>query len=98
MKKFIQDILRDKNSSKYSITKTIAVLITLVLIAYIGFATYMKLAYDQFLIGQLIVMILTLTGFKNSFGISKLQQKKDAKDEIVLDIQAEPAKEDNAEF
>jgi hypothetical protein len=98
MKKFVQDILRDKGSSKYSITKSIAVLITIVLVAYIGFATYMKLQYDQFLIGQLIVMILTLTGFKNSFGISKLQAKPEDKKEEVMDIKTEPAKEDEAEF
>jgi hypothetical protein len=98
MKKFIQDILRDKNSSKYSITKSIAVLITFVLVGYIGFATYMKLQYDQFLIGQLIVMILTLTGFKNNFGISKLQSKKDDKSEVVLDVKTEPIKEDEGVF
>jgi hypothetical protein len=98
MKKFIQDILRDKNSTKYSITKSIAVLITIVLVAYIGFATYMKLAYDQFLIGQLIVMILTLTGFKNNFGISKLQSKKEEESEVVLDMKTEADIKDEAEF
>lgn len=98
MKKFIQDILRDKGSSKYSITKSIAVAITLLLITYIGYATYKQLVYDQFLIGQLIVMILTLTGFKNNFGISKLQSNSDEKKETVLDIKTEPANQDSAEF
>jgi hypothetical protein len=68
------------------------------LVGYIGFATYMQLQYDQFLIGQLIVMILTLTGFKNNFGISKLQSKKEDKSEVVLDVKTEPVKEDEAEF
>ena len=98
MKKFVQDILRDKNSSKYSITKSIAVLITMVLVGYVSLITYKGGEFDQFLIGQLIVMILTLTGFKNNFGISKLQGKKDEKHEVVLDVQTEPAKEDEADF
>lgn len=96
MKKFIYDILRDKGSDKFSITKTIALAITIVLISYIFFTTYKGGSVDQFLIGQLILMILTLTGFKNSFGINKLQKK----DEVttVLDMKAEPIKNDEGEF
>lgn len=92
MKKFITDILRDKNSTKYSITKAIAVLMTLVLVTYIGLTSYRGGEFDQFLIGQMIVMILTLTGFKNNFGISKLQSKDQVKKEVV--IKTEPNEEE----
>ena len=99
MKKFITDILRDKNSTKFSITKSIAVLITLVLVGYICYASYAKLVYDQFLIGQLIVMILTLTGFKNNFGINKLQKGGETPTtETTIDIVTEPTKKDEADF
>jgi len=95
MKKFVTDILRDKNSSKYSITKAIAILITLLLVTYIALTSYRGGEFDQFLIGQLIVMILTLTGFKNNFGISKLQSKDQVKKEVV--VKTEPHK-DEGEF
>ena len=88
MKKFITDILRDKNSTKYSITKAIAVLMTIVLVVYIGLTSYRGGEFDQFLIGQMIVMILTLTGFKNNFGVSKLQPKPPVKKEIVLNTES----------
>ena len=66
--KLINDILRDKDSSKYSVTKTIAVLSFLMLAAIIVFATYIMLKkeeVDYFLIGELMFFILTLLGFKN---------------------------------
>lgn len=95
MKKFIQDILRDKGSAKYSITKSIAVIMTILLTAYISFITYKGGEYDQFLIGQMIVMILTLTGFKNNFGINKLQKKDESK---MIDIKSEYPIKDEGSF
>lgn len=66
--KLMSDILRDKDSSKYSVTKTIAVLSFLMLAMIIVFATFImfkKQEIDYFLIGELMFFILTLLGFKN---------------------------------
>ena len=96
MKKFIKDILRDKGSDKYSITKTLALMFSLLLIVYISFVTYKGGIYDQFLIGQLLLTILTLTGFKNSFGIKKLQGKDESS--VTMDMKSEPRVKDEGSF
>lgn len=96
MRKFIQDILRDKGSTKYSITKTIAIIMTIILTSYITFVTYKGGEYDQFLIGQMIVMILTLTGFKNNFGMSKVEKKGSTG--TMLDFKSEPSVKDEGSF
>lgn len=96
MGKFIKDILRDKGSDKYSITKVLALMFALLLVAYICFITYIRGEYDQFLIGQLLVTILTLTGFKNSFGINKLKGKETTT--TTLDMKAEPVVKDEGVF
>lgn len=66
--KLMYDILRDRSSKKYSITKTIALLSFMLLVVVIIFATYImiqKKEIDYFLIGELMFFILTLLGFKN---------------------------------
>lgn len=65
---FITDILRDKDSTKFSITKTIALLSFLLLgiIIIIGLYTMASnKEIDHFLVGELILFILSLLGFKN---------------------------------
>lgn len=66
--KFWYDILRDKNSTKYSITKfvglsgfglfAISIIIGLIIMV-------MTQQIDHILIGELIAFILTLLGYKN---------------------------------
>lgn len=66
--KLINDILRDKDSTKYSVTKTIAVLSFILLGIIVTIAVYimiMKQEIDHFLVGELMFFILTLLGFKN---------------------------------
>ncbi|NJO59698.1 MAG: hypothetical protein HC836_15745 [Richelia sp. RM2_1_2] len=65
---FFTDILRDKNSKKYSTTKAVALSTTI----YLFFAftiglyiMYTKQEVDHWLIGEMITFILTLLGFKN---------------------------------
>lgn len=69
--KFFRDILRDKNSNKYSLTKTVACLGVILLIIIVIFAIIImvrKNEVDHILIVEVIGFILTLLGFKNSFG------------------------------
>jgi hypothetical protein len=66
--KLTNDILKDKGSDKYSITKTIALLSFFLLYIIIGFGIYImvkKQEVDYFLIGEIMFFILTLLGFKN---------------------------------
>jgi len=68
LSKLMSDVLRDTDSTKYSITKTIALISFLMLAVIIVFATYIMLKkqeVDYFLIGELMFFILTLLGFKN---------------------------------
>jgi len=69
--KFFRDILRDKNSSKYSITSTIG-LVGVILLCFVVKASIdimiKKQEIDHVLMVELIGLILTVLGFKNSFG------------------------------
>lgn len=81
--KFWFDILRDKNSTKYSITKFVGLsgFILFALSIIIGLVIMiMTLQIDHILIGQLIAFVLTLLGFKN-IG-NKKQTKKPTDDEL----------------
>lgn len=66
--KLINDILRDRNSPKYSVTKTIALSSfgLLILMNLIGlYIMIVNKEIDHFLVGEMIFFILTLLGFKN---------------------------------
>lgn len=67
-KKLIKDILKDKDSEKFSTTKTIALSTFILFGIIIMFSIYIMLdnkSIDYFLIGELIIFILTMLGFKN---------------------------------
>lgn len=80
--KFWYDILRDKNSTKYSITKfvglsgfflfAISIIIGLIIMV-------MTQTIDHILIGELITFILTLLGFKNIGGKKQLNKPSEEK-------------------
>lgn len=77
---FIKDILRDKNSKKYSMTK-LAALITLILLSFsFGVGIWIMInnnEIDYFLIGELITLLLALLGYKNTkLNVDKQLQKK----------------------
>jgi hypothetical protein len=68
MSKFLKDILRDKNSRKYSITKSLAVLFALAFVILLFIGVILERPTDHILMGEILLAILTLTGFKNNFG------------------------------
>jgi hypothetical protein len=76
---FIKDILRDKDSDKFGITKTIALLSFILLAMIITLGLYTMVSnkeIDHFLVGELMFFILTLLGFKN---LSRLGYKENKK-------------------
>jgi hypothetical protein len=82
--RLINDILRDKGSTKYSVTKTIALsaFVLLSIIIFIGLYIMIKnQEIDHFLIGELIFFILTLLGFKNFRRIGYNNEKNEEKKE-----------------
>lgn len=70
MSKFFKDILRDKNSTKYSITKSLAVLFAIAFVILLFIGVIFNKEIDHILMGEILIAILTLTGFKNNFGFS----------------------------
>jgi len=71
--RIFHDILRDNNSTKYSMTKFAVLMGLITLIA--TFVTSLVIMWktkeiDHVLFGELIGFILTLLGFKNSFGFN----------------------------
>lgn len=71
--KFWKEILKDSNTSKYSMTKfaSLVGLLSYVVLVIVGvFVMINKSEIDHILIIQTIGLILTLMGFKNNFGFS----------------------------
>jgi hypothetical protein len=72
IRRIFYDILRDKNSTKYSMTK-FAALVGLMLLSAVVISSliimWQKNEIDHVLLVELIGFVLTLLGFKNNFGI-----------------------------
>lgn len=71
IRRILYDILRDKNSTKYSLSKVSAFVALLLFTASVmmGLAImWTNKKIDYILIGEIIGLILTLEGYKNSFG------------------------------
>lgn len=74
MKKFWADIFKDKGSDKFSMTKFatfMGILAFLNLIIMGSMIMWKNKEIDHVLLVEVIGMILTLSGFKNSFGFKK---------------------------
>lgn len=72
--KFFKDILRDKGSTKYSITKTLALVSFVFLMVYLStYSFLLEKKIDHTLVIELLGFIAALVGLKNSWG------KKDSK-------------------
>lgn len=102
--KLFNDILRDKNSTKYSITKTLAVLFSLFLVLYLGYYLFwLKLAVDHTLVVEIIGLIGGLVGFKNNWGVrakadANTGMKGNASINFGASAKVEGGSNDDAEF
>ena len=77
MKRFFYDILRDKGSKKISITKTLALLMSIVLSIYlIYYLIWLKKSIDHTLVIEMIGFICALVGLKNNWGVSRSTKKE----------------------
>ena len=73
---FIRDILRDTDSKKFSTTKFAAVITLFLLTASVGSSIWIMIVnkeIDHIVIGELIALLLTLLGYKNSKDIKKIK-------------------------
>lgn len=85
-RKFFYDILRDRGSSKYSITKFLALIFSLFLISYLSFELFfVKNVVDHTLVAELLAIITGLVGLKNSWGVNKSKKSIDSIDENVFE-------------
>ena len=63
-----KDILRDRNSSKYSFTKfaSLVLLVLIIIITFVAIKIMLKNdEIDNFFIGEILGLLLTLLGYKN---------------------------------
>lgn len=99
MKKFIFDILRDKGSEKYSITKTLALIMSLFFVSYLSYHTmYLKQEIDHTLVIEMIGFISALVGMKNNWGISRSKTTNSdgtSMDATKMDLKIERKPNDN---
>lgn len=72
MKRFFYDILRDKGSTKFSITKSLAFSTFVFTIIYLGYyLLWLETAIDHTLLIELIGFTGALVGLKNNWGVSR---------------------------
>mgnify|MGYP001469294801 CR=1 FL=1 len=77
--KIFFDILRDTNSTKYSMTKFAALFGVIALMATITMSLivmWQKKEIDHVLIVEVIGFVLTVLGFKNNFGLNLSKDSK----------------------
>ena len=85
MRKFFYDILRDKGSTKFSITKVLAFTTFIFFLGYLSYYLfYLKAKVDHTLIIELIGFKLTLLGFKNGWGVKKNNKNIEEKTKPTL--------------
>ena len=73
---FFYDILRDKGSLKFSITKTLAFGFSIFLITYLVYELFFNnQLVDHGLVAELLGTILTLVGLKNNWGVTNDSKK-----------------------
>ena len=78
MKKFFSDILRDKGSTKYSITKVLALSTFIFTIGYLAcYLLWWKIPVDHTLVIELIGFTAALVGLKNNWGVNKTAKNGD---------------------
>lgn len=99
MSKFLTDILRDKGSLKFSITKAIALITFIFFILYLGvYLLWLHKEIDHTLVIQIIGFMLTLLGFKNGWGVKKLDSPTNTSTEIKFESKSEGTDKDEATF
>lgn len=70
MSNLFKDILRDKGSVKYSITKFLAIVFSTLLFGYlIMYLFIFRQEVDHAIVGELMALIAGLVGFKNGWGV-----------------------------
>lgn len=100
MKRFFYDILRDKGSVKFSITKFLAFITFIFFVGYMAYyLLWLSKEIDHTLIVELIGFMLTLLGFKNGWGVSKSKKGTDVSTTRTFEATPMDSKaEDEAEF
>jgi len=89
MGNFWKDITRDKGSDKTSITKVIGLsgsAMVFILFGVSMFIMWEKQEIDHILVGEMMGFVLTLLGYKNSFGFRKKEMKTPEAVETTIDI------------
>ena len=84
--KLFHDVLRDKGSLKYSITKFLSIVFSAFLIFYLGYTMFQGTEFDHAIVGELMALIGGLVGLKNNWGMkdnSKSKTSVGVRDEVI---------------
>lgn len=104
MKKFFHDILRDKGSTKFSITKVLAFIFSIFFLGYLIFyLLFLKQTVDHTLVIELIGFIAGLVGFKNNWGMNRNKKQtintNDAQQDFKIETKSNDiSMQDDSEF
>ena len=102
MAKFWYDIARDKGSDKISTTKVVGLtgsLLVFILFGVSMFIMWVKQEIDHILVGEMMGFVLTLLGFKNSFGIKRSSSvDKDGGQQKQIEVEHKTEKDDESVF
>lgn len=95
MAKFLKDILRDKGSTKYSITKSLALSTFIFLVVYLAYyLLWLQISVDHTLVIELIAFIGALVGLKNKWG-ARERVLPSKNDKIVLESTSDLIHDEN---
>jgi hypothetical protein len=99
MRKILTDILRDKGSVKFSITKIISLITFIFFVGYLGYyLLWIHEPIDHTLVIELIGFMLTLLGFKNGWGVKKMDSAGSVSSEIKFESKADSTLENEGTF
>lgn len=99
MNKFLADILRDKGSTKFGITKFLALLTFIFMILYLGIYLFIfQKEVDSTIFLELLGFEITLLGLKNNWGMKDKPSQSPQVENIILEKKVDIHSEDEGSF
>ena len=99
MNKFLADILRDKGSTKFGITKFLALLTFIFMIIYLGVYFFIfQTEVDHMIFLELLGFEITLLGLKNNWGMKDKPSESQPVKSIILETKVDTHSEDEGSF
>ena len=99
MNKFLADILRDKGSTKFGITKFLALLTFIFMILYLGIYSFIfQKEVDHTIFLELLGFLITLLGLKNNWGMKDKPSESQPAKNMLLETKVDKHSDDEGSF